>query len=414
MDETIELILAKYNSQQLSKEHLQFEATALKKISGINSNTLGEINRGKVDFIASIYRLLGLSENHTLDGLIYKEMVTHLTARERTFIEKHDFRAITTDKCAPFNLRSSDGELSGIAIDYWNLIQNKTHLQSHYLIADAWQEVLDSLKGNTADLTISTGITDDRKEYALFSKPYASFPIALATINDKGFISSASYLQDKKVAVGRGYSAYKILKQNYPDIEFILADNITHALKLVSDGKAFAAAEIFPVLASKIGELGYTNIKISGTTKFNFDVRIMVRKEYPELISIINKGIESISEDENKTIHNKWIAVNYQQGTDYSLLWKIGLPLTLLLLVFYLWNIKLKHEISRRKSAERQLKHLATTDKFTKIHNRYKIEPLLDQQLGLFRRYHRSVSVTFIDLDNFKKINDTYGHTNGG
>lgn len=413
IDETIELILAKYNTQQLSKEHLQFEASVLKKISGIDSNSLGEINRGKIDFIASIYRLLGLSEKNTLDGFIYKEVVTHLTANEQTFIERHDFRAITTDKWAPFNLRNSSGELSGIAIDYWELIKNRTHINSRYLIANTWQEVLDSINGKTADLTISTGITEDRKKYALFSKPYASFPIALATTNDKGFISSASYLQGKKVAVGRGYSAHKILKQNYPEIQFIPADNITDALKLVSDGKAFAAAEILPVLAYKIGELGYTNIKISGTTKFNFDVRIMVRKEYPELISIINKGIESISEDEKRTIYNKWIAVNYQQETDYSLLWKIGLPLTLLLLTFYLWNIKLKKEISRREAAEKQLKHLATTDKLTNTNNRYKIEQLLDQQLRLFERYHRPFSITFLDLDDFKEINDTYGHTTG-
>jgi len=60
-----------------------------------------------------------------------------------------------------------------------------------------------------------------------------------------------------------------------------------------------------------------------------------------------------------------------------------------------------------------QLETLANTDPLTGLHNRRKFSQLLDQELDRFQRYQHSFNILNIDIDHFKKINDTYGHETG-
>jgi diguanylate cyclase (GGDEF)-like protein len=55
----------------------------------------------------------------------------------------------------------------------------------------------------------------------------------------------------------------------------------------------------------------------------------------------------------------------------------------------------------------------AMTDALTGILNRYGLQHILAREDAEARRYHRPLSCLVIDLDNFKKINDTYGHVIG-
>ena len=414
IDETIEIILEKYNTQHLSRDHLYYEARTLKKISGLSEGILGHLDYRKIDSIANIYRLLGLSNGGDRTGdFIYKEGDFYLTLDEKKYILENEVKIITTDNWAPFNARDDEDDLYGIALDYWSLIQQKTGLRSNITSTSLWTEVIQAIQQNTADITISTSATEDRKQYALFSDPYAFFPIAIATTSEKGFIASGADLEGKSVAVGNNFSAHKILKQHFPGINFVPVKNTIEALEKVSEGKAFAAADILPVLTHKMGELGYSNLKISGTTEFDIDIRVMARKDVPVLVSIINKGINAISQAEKKAIFNKWVGVTIQAEQDYSLLWKITLPLLLILAAILFWNRVLKREIRKRKEAEEKLRILATTDVLTGIPNRYKIESELDRMLQLYARYKRAFCVMFMDLDDFKKINDNFGHDAG-
>lgn len=58
-------------------------------------------------------------------------------------------------------------------------------------------------------------------------------------------------------------------------------------------------------------------------------------------------------------------------------------------------------------------KQAATFDPLTRLYNRRTFEAFLCQEKEKFRRYKRPVSLIFMDLDRFKRINDTYGHQTG-
>ncbi|OGB27514.1 MAG: hypothetical protein A3I66_06430 [Burkholderiales bacterium RIFCSPLOWO2_02_FULL_57_36] len=70
-------------------------------------------------------------------------------------------------------------------------------------------------------------------------------------------------------------------------------------------------------------------------------------------------------------------------------------------------------DITQRKAAEQQLQHLAFYDPLTRLPNRLLLLDRLQHALSLNVRTHRIGALLFIDLDNFKTLNDTLGHEKG-
>ena len=70
-------------------------------------------------------------------------------------------------------------------------------------------------------------------------------------------------------------------------------------------------------------------------------------------------------------------------------------------------------DISQRKSAEDEIRHLAFYDPLTWLPNRRLLLDRLRQAVIASARSESSVALLFIDLDNFKTLNDTMGHDKG-
>ena len=98
----------------------------------------------------------------------------------------------------------------------------------------------------------------------------------------------------------------------------------------------------------------------------------------------------------------------------------IGLGLTLVILSFYflrkifkdftntLYAYQDKIEVKNRTLAR-----LINIDHLTKVNNRKSIETILRKEFNRSKRYSHPLSLIMLDIDDFKKINDTYGHNMG-
>jgi len=71
---------------------------------------------------------------------------------------------------------------------------------------------------------------------------------------------------------------------------------------------------------------------------------------------------------------------------------------------------ELEQEISERRALEKQLTHLAFHDSLTGLPNRSLFTDRLSRAIAEAERKKESVVVMFIDLDDFKKVNDSFGH----
>lgn len=70
-------------------------------------------------------------------------------------------------------------------------------------------------------------------------------------------------------------------------------------------------------------------------------------------------------------------------------------------------------DISERKCFEAELQHQATHDRLTTLPNRFFLVERFRLAMGYAQRHSKNVAVLFLDMDNFKRVNDNLGHAAG-
>lgn len=78
-----------------------------------------------------------------------------------------------------------------------------------------------------------------------------------------------------------------------------------------------------------------------------------------------------------------------------------------------LQNEKLQQELDEHKRIQSLLENLATRDSLTNLYNRRHFLILAEQEWQRALRYKHPVTVLMLDVDDFKQINDRYGHATG-
>jgi len=71
------------------------------------------------------------------------------------------------------------------------------------------------------------------------------------------------------------------------------------------------------------------------------------------------------------------------------------------------------HDISERKETEDRLQHLATHDELTGLPNRAYLNDVLSHTVRQAKRHEFTIAVLFLDIDDFKDVNDSHGHDTG-
>ena len=135
-----------------------------------------------------------------------------------------------------------------------------------------------------------------------------------------------------------------MIKDKYPNMNFILVNTIKDGLNAVKEGKAYAFIDIKPTLTYNINKLGLNELKITGNTGLNFELRMMIREDYILLQSILNKAIASLSDKDLNDIMQKWNNIQFEDSFDYKKLWFI------LIIIFALFGILIyKNQLQIRR-----------------------------------------------------------------
>ncbi len=369
IDETVALILKKYNAQNKSKAALTFEANNLKNLADFGKADFGHISRAKIEKIAAVYNVMGLLKNK----IDYDKFVlNHDTNRsmwsneEQNYLkQKKEIRVCVDPDWMPYEA-IRDGKYVGMSADYIRIVESTIGIPIRLVPTNSWRESMAYAKARKCDMLSLATETPERKKYFNFTPPYLVVPLVIATTTDKFFIADLKEVLDKKFGVVKGYVFSEQLKHEYPSIKLVEVDNIEDGLKAVAQGKLFGFIDSLMTIGYQMQKSYIGTLKIAGRIDQNWELGFGVRNDEPMLLTILNKALDHIDEKTKQSILNQWMSIDYDQGFDYTLFWKIlgGLAFVL---AFLIYRYVIVQRYNRTLSVlNRDLEKLSITDPLTK------------------------------------------------
>lgn len=282
------------------------------------------------------------------------------TEDELFFIKAHPVIRLGVDpEFEPFEFIDDHGGYKGITADYLAIICEKTGLEFQVVKGLTWPEVYDMALAGDVDVLPAIGKTKEREDRFLFSEPYCYFKRVIVTRDTDTSISCMEDLNGLTVAVQRNSSHHSYLL-SYPKINISLYDSVGTALTAVATGKEKAFVGNLATTNYLIRSNALTNLRfVSFEAEKQQALYFAVRKDWPELVSIINKAMDTISEREKLAINNKWI--DLETDVDYGpvvrILVIIGALIAVVMGVSFFWIARLRNEIYQRKQIQQDLEN---------------------------------------------------------
>lgn len=431
-EEIARLILDQY-SQRKSFEALMYEAQAIEQAVARFSVPLGTLDPGRLRYIQALYQRHGLlDEQLTLEtGTFFLDdepADIPLTKDEQAFLRAHPVIRVAIDPdWYPLEFVDENGRFGGISADYLALLEARLGIRFEPATDLTWMRAMELLRARELDMFSMAAQTPERSTYALFTEPYIRSPMVIVTTDQVDYIGDPTRLLGHDIAVVQGYASHEWLSTHHPELRLRPVAGTRQGLEQVATGEVYALVDNLAAVSFLIKQQGLSNLKISGQLPIAYDLAMAARNDWPLLRSILQKGLESISQDEKNAIYDKWIRLQYETRLDLGRIapYFLGLVVILLLVSFDALrfrrlhlrlgqsNAQLKEAEERLINQNRELERLSITDTLTGACNRLHLDAVLGELQARAQRYGRPVSIILFDLDHFKQINDRHGHPIG-
>ena len=285
-----------------------------------------------------------------------------LTPEEAAWLSEHKILRVAGPKAfPPFYYYEKDGAVKGIAYDYIRFIMEQLGVEMEIQRNLPWPDVLRKARKKEIDVISCAAKSAECEAYLSFSNPYLTFPLVIISRRDGPFISGIDDLHGIKVSLIKKVSTYEWLKRDKIDAIPHFVNTPLEGLKAVSVGLADAYIGNLAAVSYIIEKNGLANLKIAAPTTYgSYNLYFAVRKDWPQLVSMINKALGAMTPEEHAAIRNRLLPVRYEYGIRKAdiLKWVLGITgiAALILIVIVFWNTILSREIRERKQAEQALR----------------------------------------------------------
>jgi len=286
--------------------------------------------------------------------------VIRLTPKEQLFLSRAEpvKVIIPDDAYGPFYFREN-GHLMGMDLDILNLLEARTGLKFQIVDGGSWTNSLELITTGEGDLITSIIQNKQRERTLSFSGPYYQLSDVIITRREES-VRGLRDLREKLVAIPRNWNAAQALRRANPDVRLIYTRSIDEALTMVASGDAYAYVGNSMNATFAMDRGNHSNLKIATPVDLGQPpLKMAVYKGNAELLSIINKGLATISQAEMALIKNRWFKVQYDYGLDKEGLYRaigfFGLVIAGIFLGIFIWNQRLRLEVRARLLAEEKL-----------------------------------------------------------
>jgi len=287
---------------------------------------------------------------------------SELGPEERDWLDKHPVIRYSADPgWPPFSIRSRD-QLVGIDRSLFDLFEKRLGIRFEYVPTNQWSENIEKLSRGEIDLVSGVADLPERDLGLLYTRPYASFPVAMIMHEDGPFYSSLEQVEREGLVLAgpKGYAPTVYIEKNFPNVPLILTKTSLESLSLVSKGDADATVENLGVASHLIRVNGLTNLKITGPTAHQFDPTIGVRHDLPQLHLILDKTLAAITPQERYQIYKDWVLVEISGFWDARRVMATCLVVLSIALIIIgsiaFWNRRLGKELAKRRAIEASLR----------------------------------------------------------
>lgn len=233
-----------------------------------------------------------------------------------------------------------DGKHKGIFSDYLQLFSQRLNIPLQPVLSNTWSEALQFVREGRCDFLSGAVKTPEREDFLSFTTPYYQTSHVLLAKSGRPFVQSLADIADQKIVIPTRGAIGTQLRQDYPNTTFIEAETPDELFEMVENGGAYAGVASF-AHGIQIIQQGLYNLKIIGKLDYDYPISIAVRKDSPPLLGIMQRAVDSLTQADHEAVKRNWNSVYVVETMDYSLLWKLVIGATLILLGSIYWNRKL-------------------------------------------------------------------------
>ena len=259
-----------------------------------------------------------------------KQQYIDLNSNEKEYLKNNEIKMCVDPDWEPYEKINEQGEHIGVVADLLELIENRIDKKFTLIKTTSWDESLAFKKSGKCDIVSFLNQTPQRSEFLNFTDVLYDEPEVIAARNNITYINGFKGLQNKTIGIIKGYQLEEFLKTNNQDIKLVYVKNKKEGLEKISNGEIFATVNALMGGAYLINKYNLANVKIAGETGRTNQYRIGVDKNNLILLHILNKAVQSITQEEKENIVSKWLSVKLQKVVDYTSLYKIFAVLLIL------------------------------------------------------------------------------------
>lgn len=231
------------------------------------------------------------------------------TAEEQQWIKDHPVIRVGGEMdWAPFDFVNQYGDYDGLVNEFLQLIEKKSGLKLVVETGYTWDELVTRFKNNDYDLLPATYYSKERTEYGIYTEPYLKLKEFVYIRDDNKDINSFYDLANKTIAMPKGYTIIREIKEILPDVTILETDNILGAINAVLNKQAAALIEGQAVMNYTLKQNMITGLRgIAQEAFVPKKLHILVRKDAPLLQQIIQKSLNAINKEERDAIVDEYM-----------------------------------------------------------------------------------------------------------
>ncbi|PHR69935.1 MAG: hypothetical protein COA66_13995 [Arcobacter sp.] len=240
-------------------------------------------------------------------------------------------------------------QYEGMMADILSTISETSGIQFKLVETKEWSKSIELAKNSEVDVLAALSTTDKRKKFLNFSDKTVILSDGVIMQNNSTFITSLNGLKGLRIGVSDGTSLHDMLKKDYPNLIIRPIKGIEKGLDKLHKGEIDAFIGNLEVASHIIIKKHFFNLKIVFKLEQTRQLHIGLIKSLPkEALSIINKSLKSISQNEFNTIRQRWIGLKINKEIDYTIFYKIAFAVIVLIIFFIFTNRKLQQLVNKR------------------------------------------------------------------